>query len=84
MNLIQYISLKIDDAIKMLMDNHTSKTDVALFLMDFKNRLIKGDAKKIVDGNCKEIEIKRIGNRIEEDSNQPEVEVENGKCMLYK
>ena len=55
MNLIQYISFSIDKAIEMLMDNQTSKMDVALFLMDFKKILNKQE-REIVDGDFSEIE----------------------------
>lgn len=57
MNLIQYISFSIEKAIEMLMDNQTSKMDVALFLMDFKKILNKPE-KEIVDGGFKEVEIR--------------------------
>ena len=62
MNLIQYISFSIDKAIEMLMDNQTSKMDVALFLMDFKKILNKPE-KEIVDGDFKEVEIRGIEER---------------------
>ena len=55
MPLLQYISFSIDKAIEMLIDSKTSKMDVALFLMDFKNILNKPE-KEIVDGDFKEIE----------------------------
>lgn len=59
MNLIQYISFSIDRAIEMLMDNKTSKIDVALFLMDFK-KILNDPEKKTVDGDFVEVEIKGI------------------------
>lgn len=59
MNLIQYILFCIDKAIEMLMDNQTSKMDVALFLMDFKKILNKPE-KEILDGDFKEVEIRGI------------------------
>ena len=62
MNLIQYISFNIEKAIEMLMDNQTSKMDVALFLMDFKKILNKPE-KEIVDGGFKEVEIRGIEER---------------------
>lgn len=62
MNLIQYISFSIDKAIEMLMDGKTSKTEVALFLMDFKKILNKPE-KEIVDGDFKEVEIREIEER---------------------
>lgn len=62
MNLLQYISFKIDKAIEMLMDGKTSKTEVALFLMDFKKILNKPE-KEIVDGDFKEVEIRGIEER---------------------
>lgn len=62
MNLIQYISFSIEKAIEMLMDNQTSKMDVALFLMDFKKILNKPE-KEIVDGGFKEVEIRGIEER---------------------
>lgn len=62
MNLIQYISFSIDEAIEMLMDSKTSKMDVALFLMDFKKILNKPE-KEIVDGDFKEVEIRGIEER---------------------
>ena len=62
MNLIQYISFSIEKAIEMLMDNQTSKMDVALFLMDFKKILNKPE-KGIVDGDFKEVEIRGIEER---------------------
>lgn len=62
MPLLQYISFSIDKAIEMLMDNKTSKMDVALFLMDFKKILNKPE-KEIVDGDFKEVEIKGIEDR---------------------
>lgn len=46
----------------MLMDNQTSKMDVALFLMDFKKILNKPE-KGIVDGDFKEVEIRGIEER---------------------
>ncbi len=55
MNLIQYISFSIDRAIEMLMDSKTSKTDVALFLMDFK-KILNKPKKEIVDGKFSEVE----------------------------
>lgn len=55
MNLIQYISFSIDKAIEMLMDGKTSKTDVALFLMDFK-KILNKPKKEIVDGEFSEVE----------------------------
>lgn len=55
MNLIQYISFSIDKAIEMLMDGKTSKTDVALFLMDFK-KILNKPQKEIVDGEFSEVE----------------------------
>lgn len=63
MNLIQYISFSMDKAIEMLMDGKTSKTDVALFLMDFKKILNKPE-KKIIDGEFSEVEIGGIEERI--------------------
>lgn len=62
MTLIQYISFTVDKAIEMLMDNQTSKMDVALFLMDFKKILNKPE-KGIVDGDFKEIEIISIEDK---------------------
>lgn len=62
MPLLQYISFSIDKAIEMLMDNQTSKMDVALFLMDFKKILNKPE-KENVDGDFKEIEIRGIEER---------------------
>ena len=62
MNLIQYISFNVDKAIEMLIDNQTSKMDVALFLMDFKKILNKSE-KEIVDGDFKEVEIRGIEER---------------------
>jgi hypothetical protein len=62
MNLIQYISFSMDKAIEMLIDNQTSKMDVALFLMDFKKILNKPE-KEIVDGYFKEVEIKGTEDR---------------------
>lgn len=62
MNLIQYISFNVDKAIEMLIDNQTSKMDVALFLMDFKKILNKPE-KEIVDGDFKEVEIRGIEER---------------------
>ena len=62
MNLIQYISFSLDKAIEMLMDNQTSKMEVALFLMDFKKILNKPE-REIVDGDFKEIGIRGIEGR---------------------
>jgi len=62
MNLIQYISFSIDKAIEMLMDGKKSKTEVALFLMDFKKILNKPE-KEIVDGDFTEVEIRGIEER---------------------
>lgn len=62
MNIIQYILFCIDKAIEMLMDNQTSKMDVALFLMDFKKILNKPE-KEILDGDFKEVEIRGIEER---------------------
>lgn len=62
MNLIQYISFSIDKAIEMLMDGKTSKTEVALFLMDFK-KIINKPENVIVDGDFKEVEIRGIAER---------------------
>ena len=62
MPLLQYISFSIDKAIEMLMDNQTSKMDIALFLMDFKKILNKPE-KEIVDGDFEEVEIRVIEER---------------------
>lgn len=62
MNLIQYISFSIDKAIEMLMDGKISKTEVALFLMDFK-KILNNPEKEIVDGYFKEVEIRGIEER---------------------
>lgn len=55
MNLLQYIELHLDEAIKMLMDDKKTKTECALFLADFKKMLWKPE-KEIVDGEFSEIE----------------------------
>lgn len=55
MNLIQYISFSIDKAIEMLMDGKASKTDVALFLMNFK-KIMNKPKREIVDGEFTEVE----------------------------
>ena len=62
MNLLQYILFSIDKAIEMLIDSKTSKTEVALFLMDFKKILNKPE-REIVDGDFKEVEIRGIEDR---------------------
>lgn len=62
MNLIQYISFIIDKAIEMLIDSKTSKTEVALFLMEFKKILNKPD-KEIVNGDFTEVEVRGIEER---------------------
>lgn len=62
MNLLQYILFSIDKAIEMLIDSKTSKTEVALFLMDFKKILNKPE-REIVDGDFKEVEIRGIEER---------------------
>lgn len=63
MDFAQWLSFKIDDTIKMLMDNHTSKIEVALYLMRFKNDIIDGGKKDIVDGEFEEVEVRGIEER---------------------
>ena len=48
MNVIRYIELRLDEAIKMLMDNRTTKTECALYLIKFKKMLYNPE-KEIVD-----------------------------------
>ena len=59
----QYIQFTIDKAVEMLMDNHTSKTEVALFLIGFRDNVINNKGKGIVDVDFKEIEMREIEER---------------------
>lgn len=62
MPILQYITFSIDKAIKMLMDGKTNKTEIALFLMDFK-KILNNPEKEIVDGDFTEVEIRGIEER---------------------
>lgn len=64
MPLLQYISFSIDEAIEMLMDNKTSKTEVALYLQNFK-KIINNPEKEIVDTDFKEVKSIGIGEWLE-------------------
>lgn len=59
MNLLQYIEMHLDEAIKMLMDDGKTKTECALYLSDFKKMLWKPE-KEIVDGEFCEVQEKCI------------------------
>lgn len=61
-NLVQYLSLRIDKAIKMLKDGKVSRIDVMLYLEDIKEFLEKPE-KEVVDGDFKEVGIKEIEDR---------------------
>lgn len=61
-NLIEYLTLRIDKSIEMLMDGKTDRIDVVLYLEDIKKFLNKPE-KEVVDGNFKEVGIKGIEDR---------------------
>lgn len=55
MNAVQYIQYHLDDAIQMLLDDKKSKTECAIFLMKFKERLY-GKEHVIVDVEMREVD----------------------------
>ncbi len=59
MPLMEFISLNIDEAIGMLMDGKTGKTEVALFLKEFKKTL-NNPEKEIIDGSFREVGVSGI------------------------
>lgn len=63
MNLIQYIEMHLDEAIKMLMDDRKTKTECALYLENFKEMLWKPE-KEVIDGKFSEVEVKCIGRQV--------------------
>ena len=62
MNLAQYICFKLDTAIEMLMDGGASKTDCALYLMEFKDELMKPEREIITVEATVVDEIKYLGD----------------------
>lgn len=60
MNLIQYIAFRLDKAIEILMDENTTKTECALYLMDFKKQLFKPEKVIVDEDKTKYLEEKNI------------------------
>lgn len=54
MTFIQFLIMHLDKTVEMLMDDGCTKTDCALYLMKFKESLLKKDS-VVVDGDCTEI-----------------------------
>lgn len=57
MNLIEYIEMHLDTAIKMLMSENTTKTECALYLMEFKKQLYKPEEVIIDEDKTKYLEV---------------------------
>ena len=57
MNLLQYIEMHLDTAIKMLMDDNATKTECALYLMDFKKQLWKPEEVVVDEEKTKYLEV---------------------------
>lgn len=66
MNFVEYLLFKLDKAIEMLMGNEKSKTECALFLLNFKKELVNPE-KEIVTGEATVVdEIRYLGDGTED------------------